>query len=588
MKKPYFPQKQARIRTRTLATSALSLLLLVGCGQNSMFSQNRTFAIWNETIQTEEIQESSNEVLLVVDNSKSMDEEIVSLRSSLDGFVNTLNSSGMKYRLHFVSMSQGYRSISDSAPDQMCFNSLFPNQLCLNGTPAVETATFPNPILYRLQQLQTYSFDNEPGFAVAASALDAIFNRHNGGNVQPTHVVVLSDEDNQSAVEGRNLEIEGGRTDYTYQYSRATDYWKSFPTNTFCLRSPNSHETKAGNFAQQYYCSDPGGFGGHGDPGKESTHFACEAPRNYRCSEVADGLTISVLSSDFHAGCALDSAEPTVRRLVPKDAVWPGVSNCQALTCELEWEIPFSISQSGNDVTVTDEGCRAGFDYAQGTFEREVGRVTPNGRVVGGLPAGVTLKHNYLRVNETFTSPEWLTLAQAKAQILADHPKFPHELNIYDYPATAMDLVEAIPAQSEGLKAFVEKRYPSLKFTFNAIVSQNDGRCPGNDHDNVRGTQYLALAAQTGGIQGDICNPNFDEFMQLLADNVVKQNLASYKLKGYVMPGTYVEIINENTGRVLRQNVDFEILNGQYVRFAEGVITSSNQILSVMVKAIHQ
>ena len=66
-------------------------------------------------------------------------------------------------------------------------------------------------------------------------------------------------------------------------------------------------------------------------------------------------------------------------------------------------------------------------------------------------------------------------------------------------------LAKLYPADPTGYREMMQKVHPGMSVTWHAIVNQDNIPCPGSQSTvTERGTDYLELAAQTGGVTGNI------------------------------------------------------------------------------------
>ncbi len=195
----------------------------------------------------------------------------------------------------------------------------------------------------------------------------------------------------------------------------------------------------------------------------------------------------------------------------------------------------------------------------------------------------------------TFTPPSGITFTDTVATSTSRSANFTLEVGFHPSPATlaqkaAPFLIITTPESrmasfsiapsanspapiafsndANGFDAAMKKLHPNINYRFHSIVNQDGNQCPGvsNGGDFSKGTHYIDLSIKTGGIRSNICNPNFLGFKDQIKSVIIRTLVRSYTLA--LASGKQIRaVIRNSDGAVLRQGIDYNILNQNTVVF---------------------
>ncbi len=574
---------------------ALILVLLSACSQAGFFAHRDDVSEWSQPFSfagdgAAVAINPATDIIFLLDNSGSMQDEVGRLRSALTELQGSLaNEKHVDYRvygLNFWNMwaTNGVMDVSfDGGYSDR--NSFAPFETFLNSD---SFGFHPH--------MDSYTIHN--GIALAGGALREQYHLNPDVTRVTKNVefVMVSDEDNdlqkyvhpltgEVAYENYRDYLMVGPNTYNYRVNYETGKTRLNVSNR-CLVSPNTYNAAAGENYHRYYCK------ASGEEGQFSystfTHIA-DVPSSYLCMMTSDNHTQEVVSWQYSTGCRLNPNATYSRRLTTQPTV-PGVTNAVPVTCREQWYQPIVIFNGNANYNYTSPvssmtiaACRSGFapttvQNSNSNYHVDLAPsfVAPNGVTVGPAP----------RTSTNFNSQEFF--ATDDEVIAAYRAINPSALNIAveSRPETGLVQEKQYYSTPQGFGAMLREKFPHLKVAFNAIIAKKDGACvEGEQTNNVEGKRYKLVAEMTKGFIGDICDVDFKPLMKKLASNVLFNSRPQYALARFANPDAILEVVDLNLDEKLFEGEHYEITPDRlHIRFIEGAVDITHRFMITQIR----
>lgn len=556
-----------------------------------------------------------NEVTFVIDDSLSMLDEINRLKVSLPTFFNQLAAKQIPFNARFVTMGQvkSYPSrtvkpknlepgaagfitgtwTNNLAPlYQPQFLALSYNNLLNSGNPAnlSQITTF-------LNSLQASNIDDEMGILIAADRIRALpIYATVPQKATNLHVVVLSDEDNSSRIDGNNSPgLSAGRMydvvlDATPNFSYQIKYTgkrHDFNYSTACLITDNPMNARAGVSNERYSCgSDDGVIADYFSSSDQQDKFSCKTPSKFLCPVVIDGETIQVSRTTYSAGCTVDPTAVMNSVIISAGSVGNSLySDCHELSCVLNWSERYRQDSTNNMYRYFRDNCPAGYSNANRTAAAKFSLDEYQIALWDGvLPTGMTHTMADIGASPVLTFEDARTDDQLVAYAVSNFKVLAQNVQILARSPQTGD-PQAIPATPDGLLSVVAQAKGAAGFYWHSIVNLDGKNCdPKIQSDVAKGAQYMSLSAKTSGTVADICQTDYSNLITKLAEAIAKPIIQEYDLTALPnwdanSPLTAKIEVKNAAGDLLVEGVNYT-LQGYKIRFS-GV--KANDMFSVTV-----
>ncbi len=598
------------------------LALAVSCSQGGMFQEVTNIHFWTQSVTGQQLYVPSSKLLIVVDDSESMANEINQLKSRTLGFINTIQNQGIRFDIYLTRLSH----IDVSHLQVARRVRLLPGKALAHGSngnlsqvQSFLNSLAPVPGLGGQDQL-------EPLIALAAHSFELIYPANQPIERRESfHVIFLTDENDDSSTtdgtDGTILVEEGNLFRYEYTLGVGT---KAFSTNRFCTRNnlPAGFNINDSTHHDQTYCTAPGGYSGGWHTSRHG-YYWCERSQSYRCEETGDsgqprGTYVTEAYNSYwnwpawekivagnYASC--DGQGPRVRFVTH-----PGIINYSGANPSL---VDFKNDHSGCAYVSCTENYAVGVRHinysaiqtraCSGNFPNEVFSTGKNAGFLW-VSSDTRVENEYLHPNVLMTptdvktvkkiyeSEVELTNEELMAILVEKHAptfefkqylmgRFPTEPSKWDWAKIEIiGLVGgarseiALSSQPEEFSQYLESRFPLVNLISHGVVVSGGAACAANRGNEV-GHAYIQLATATRGVISDVCNPNFEDFITSLTRSVVSEAAPVYELLAPLQRGAYLEVLHVQNNRILREPEDYRV-DGAFIIFEQNVLLAGEEV----------